>query len=260
MLRKYFSRMRRGRLFLMALIIILVMIIGYLVIQSLILQDSLTYNWLRGIPCHIPCWEGIEPGKTTQLDAEKIIRSISYYDDINEGSFIRNYNNMDWNKSHSIAFLLSNNLVWGGTITYDKQTNIVLEINVQFPNTITVGELINVFGQPSHIVALASHNIEYINKIDQSVELYWMNLGLGIFPQEKNRGSITMIDPDLVIIDARYFNTDQDSIDEILNLSYPNSKPFLQTWRGYANFEDYCFQIDNSHNEKWDLKKLCKMN
>ena len=42
--------------------------------------DMIDRSWLTGTPCRLPCWYGLEPGKTTKTETISIVKQLNFID------------------------------------------------------------------------------------------------------------------------------------------------------------------------------------
>lgn len=109
-------------------------------------SEEIMRRWLNGIPCEPPCWEGVTPGETTYLEAERIWSKNPLFKEVITRS------------SPSKAIYLTLNtapFLFTAAAPYELsnlQSHIYL-IRVQPFTRFKLIDLINAFGSPSHVIA-----------------------------------------------------------------------------------------------------------
>jgi hypothetical protein len=210
------------------LLILVLAISGYFYFKSRWEQ-----NWLAGVPCHAPCWQGITPGKTTFTELVQLIENnpkiekINYYEPGN-----RSYNEITWDS------LTQNNSF--GRVVYDLSSTIVIEVGLAFPYTFTLGEVVAVYGEPSHVLAIAGRNMENPKEIDYRLTFFWQSQGLELLWGEPYPSHTPKIDPNLIFHSIGFFEPTTQGFERFIALRNKAQIPFLEPWKGYADFEKYC--------------------
>jgi hypothetical protein len=97
------------------------------------------YHWLADIPCKAPCWEGITPGKTKVEEAKKILLKLPFVIKISESSTATEW---EWvGFEQSLARIRYSN---------SSTNSIVTGIDLPFPKTFRLKDIIQVYGNPSY--------------------------------------------------------------------------------------------------------------
>jgi hypothetical protein len=102
-------------------------------------------NWLKGIPCKAPCFEGITPGVTKANDALKIVKSYPYTRNITTFKFPGYFgHNITWNWYNGDA---------ENSIYYEPSDDIVYAIIFR-TSGIQLGSVIALYGEPDKIATV----------------------------------------------------------------------------------------------------------
>lgn len=210
------------------LLILVLAISGYFYFRSRWEQ-----NWLAGVPCRAPCWEGITPGKTTFTELVPLLQNnpeiekINYYE---PGD--RLYNEITWDS------LTQKNSF--GRVVYDLSSTIVIKVDLAFPYTFTLGEVIAVYGEPSHVLAMAGRNVERPKEIDYRLTLFWQSQGLALSWSVPYPGHTPKVDPNLIFHSVGFFEPTTQGLEGFIALGNKAQIPFLEVWKGYTDFQKYC--------------------
>jgi len=111
-------------------------------------QSERISRWLKGVPCKSPCWEGITPGKTPATQAIDLLKINSFID---HSSFpvASSDTEIDWKWSDSHFGLGEIRF----TSAISEPSSIVNWILVDLPEPVYLYQVIQAYGEPSHIVA-----------------------------------------------------------------------------------------------------------
>lgn len=187
-------------------------------------------RWLRGIPCSPPCWEGVTPGQTSALDAVAILRAspvISNAKLYDSGSHY--YGSIDWDWTSDGQ---------GGGLYFDIRgpLHAVIRIEPRYPTSIWLTDVIQAYGEPSHIVALRRDNVEARETGRDIYDLQLVYFSRGFELDEGTSYSKP------TLRDSQYFAN--------LLLFAPTAEGFFQAtgipseflvpWQGFKDFQFYC--------------------
>lgn len=194
---------------------------------SPILRDEIHDRWLNGVPCKPPCWEGITPGATTVEEATLILKNSPFISQVELGqvAVLTNggYIQWTWKKDKS-----------KGNATFDPQTSpaIISEVNTMIPSTYRLQEVIQHYGEPSAVVAVAGHEVDIGSPIAKRLQIVFEPLGFyltaKIVPQ--------IIDGDTITYAPILFDSTSKRLEDVLNS--PSS--FISKWSGFNTFKFYC--------------------
>jgi hypothetical protein len=196
-------------------------------------------RWLKGVPCRPPCFEGITPGVTTAQEAFILLQQNPLIKDVQflpvsgrqEASIGWNWFNFDKSKSSDPH----NPRPRGGFATYELVTGkqIVKQIAPQGFSDLKLKDLIQAYGEPSHIdasVLYNSHSSEYF----YFTVVVYLNSGFSIRTSAL-KGKVE-INPELKLQLPNFFQADlegykQENID---------ADKTLVKWQGFQDWKFYC--------------------
>lgn len=195
-------------------------------------SDEELRDWLKGIPCKPPCWEGITPGRTTVSQTLSLLRQLPFVTDIenqeaptgsraNQGEIY-----WDWKGSSE----------GGGVIGY-RVSSTVCRVRASYPySLLTLQEVLDAYGAPSHVRAWArpSSDTRYtvygldIVYIPQGFALVWdgSNVRKPYLGPDWRNFVFDFFEPTLEGYTMAHGN--------------PNVTEDLVPWRGMLSFDDYC--------------------
>jgi hypothetical protein len=186
-------------------------------------------DWLKGIPCRPPCWEQITPGKTNASEAVKILRQVSYISSdsvtISVSSLVPEIGEINWkwigNQEH-------------GGASFDGNTTqqIVRRIGLGFSQRILLKDVIQAYGQPTHIAVRAGY--EEPGSVASSIQIVYASQGFWI-----DTVSPRDIGPDLWLNSVSLFSPGIDNFAQLFP-EYKDNPTLLVPWQGYQNFAFYC--------------------
>lgn len=183
-------------------------------------------GWIDGVPCAVPCWMQITPGQTSLSDARQtlergtlgILRDVAQYGD-NE-LIVRDL------EGKTIS-------IWAG-----GSPMLVRSIGFVPDGSITLQQVIDSFGEPTHVVAFAfpGTTVECtaygftLVFLDHGFELVWGETGNCIRPQNISAQSYEF---DYV----SFFEPSLEAYRAISSRAWGN---MLKPFDGTFDFEHYC--------------------
>ncbi len=213
------------------------------------------YRWLRGIPCAPPCWEGVTPGVTLANDALSIWQQSPILTNLeidtdklfpNQGFVIWRWAGSNVNKDNGQALFKVN--------SNDK---IIYTIHPYYNTSFKLEDVINAYGEPSHVYASAYPNPEPGSGISYYVKLVYLNRGFDI-----SMGVISKTDSGKPILsssskftDIDFFATGLDGFAKFYS-GITEMPDLLVPWQGFKDFDYYC--RDHSGTGKNDCSKKLK--
>jgi hypothetical protein len=180
--------------------------------------DNWQFNWLKGIPCSTPCWQGIMPGKTGAQEAYNMLRQSPQVQAVSEER-----ESWSWKSGE-----------YGGRLEFSYKTfqPIVKSIQPEFYTDYRYADLINIFGEPTHATGIATAN--NTGTIVYSYTLVFMNKGLALQSNTQTRPSTER----LFFRSITFFVPGKDGFKEAFA---DNRQPeLLVPWQGDKGFEFYC--------------------
>lgn len=202
------------------------------------LQDW-QHHWLEGIPCRPPCWEGITPGQTSFNDAVELLKKnpATTMVQISEGSDKKPFASWNWlnNLSSANIQLNTNN---GVIEARAGKSGTITKISSRLPASFKLGEIIRVYGEPSHVWATWEGNphagINDIPAVYFYVHLVYLPQGFKVYFWDNYKP---------VLSETSLFEEPVFFMPEIEGLTEAYSKQwvkFLVPWGGFQTFNFYC--------------------
>lgn len=210
--------------------------------------DALTIsnNLLNSVPCEMPCWYGIVLGESSVGEAIDRIENSGFFGYISSYKInLRRYSKegitFGWNieanddaEGYDSFLSQDANLLYG-----ESRDGLVDRINVTYPIH-RLSELIEAFGQPSHVSASYSDVTER-NLISWRADIIWMQKGL-LFTVSRLSDVPQDIATDLPLSRAVYF---PPSLDGYRQAGFEDSG--LRLWDGYSSFYHYATEYESPH-------------
>lgn len=209
--------------------------IGLFTVTSTIVSKAASesdwqYRWLKGVPCQPPCWEGITPGKTNVEEAASLLKQNNFVDPasviigqppiVDPSTAELHWTSHDGKDPYNKAI-------------FDAQSpnHTILYIRPNFNELgFKLGEVIKIYGQPSHVTANIIGNYPQI-------QFFWFSRGFIVGVSLGQGQEVPEIGPDLIVKGPYFFipGTPEDWIKGTSN----SIKEFI-LWQGYKDFKFYC--------------------
>jgi hypothetical protein len=186
-------------------------------------------NWLKGNPCRPPCWEQITPGKTSASEAVKILERIPYImsDSITTSvsSLVPEIGDISWEWSDSQE---------PAGISFDSNIaqQTVRRIGLIFKQPFLLKDVIETYGQPTHVAASAGYN--EAGGITTAVQIIFASQGFWV-----NTTAPRDIRPDLWLNYVQLFSPGIGNFAQFFP-DYKSNPDLIVPWQGYQSFEFYC--------------------
>ena len=197
--------------------------------------SKLGSDWLHGIPCQVPCWEGIVPGHTKAAEALDLLRhnplvSASIFSTFGRGGLM-------WEG-------FGNNKPEGEIrYEYDSALTTVYYISVYIPSyKIKLSDLIQFFGPPTHVWPQISSKVDTSHPPSEyftptyGFSIVYLNKGFeidsGYFDQPP------LLNGDLELSNPVFFVPDADGFHAAHHVN--GSVADLAEWQGFRDFNYYC--------------------
>ncbi|MCC6904644.1 MAG: hypothetical protein IT326_02305 [Anaerolineae bacterium] len=151
---------------------------------------------LSGEPCTPPCWQGLTPGESTDVEAMGALENLSfvYTDSIlrrDWGGPDSDWEVIDWKSS------VSGNGSFLRLDSQDKVTTIVVNLEYE----LTLQDLIDILGEPD------AFTIIYTPESCRQVGLTWLRSGIEAWPTiVRSSGDEPLIAPDQTVKRVIYFS------------------------------------------------------
>lgn len=125
----------------------------------------------------------------------------------------------------------------GGGILFANEpvTQPVVSLGIAFPEQVhlSLQEVIQAYGEPSHVLATA---ISYFPEVGSGYGLSLVYLEQGFWLNASGRADIQ---PDLAIVSVRFFTPGLENY-TAFNLNFADRPGWLVPWAGFQRFEFYC--------------------
>ena len=194
------------------------------------LRDS-EFRWVLGLPCKLPCWEGIIIGQSKKAFVEK---------ELSQNHFIVKLD-APINSDH-LTFKWADKLISSknvqdyneNSLFFDKQEIVQSVILVQY---IELERIIEYFGQPKYIAATKNISPEADNpehsSLINSVNLLYPDYGLILRTTQYHKFDITST----LVMQPVFIKPGLDAAKEVLDQGAT-----VLTWQGFNNIDFYCRQ------------------
>ena len=134
-------------------------------------SSALVLSWVRAEPCSPPCWEGITPGVSTVTDTIDILGAITTINSVRGVEVLtpddEYQGTIEWAGVDA-----------RGSISYSGN-GLVYRIILDTAGRLTIQDVVDAFGEPSHIYAAASPAID----VDVPVihfDVVYLSKGIGL--------------------------------------------------------------------------------
>jgi hypothetical protein len=192
-------------------------------------------RWLQGIPCRPPCWEGVTPGKTSPEEAVNILKQSPLIGTVELSAVTKGDKNgfVSWNwktpatnmlKGGPEDGLLRYNLAPTPALIYGIETGL---------SGYRLGEIIQAFGNPSHIIATSEPKASQGYQTFYTLYVVYLDNGFILkaeYPQKP------ALDENVILGNLEFFKADIEGFEAI----QAPSKELLVGWAGFKDFKYYC--------------------
>jgi hypothetical protein len=190
-------------------------------------------RWLRGIPCRPPCWEGITPGKTTANEAVEVLcRSpVIATVEMATSPLIPEEGYVTWT-------WVGRQGQEGGLATFDAQTPAgpVYVIEPYYPASFRLGDVMQAYGEPSHIIARSYHGPDIGSGVFYDLRIVYRSQGFLLIDGGRNK---PVLGADTRFESVIFFALSDEGFQAALAgaAAYPE---WLNPWQGLKDFDFYC--------------------
>ena len=190
------------------------------------------YQWLKGIPCRPPCWEGITPGQTTATEAVEILNRSPVIATVEMTT-----SPLIPERGHVIWSWVGREGREGGWATFHAQTpsSPIYIINPLFPASFRLGDVIQSYGEPSHIIAKAFHRPDS-EGVDYNLIILYQSQGFALGTGGRLKPVLSM---DTLFDGVSFFALNDEGWQAALGgaATYPE---WVVPWQGMKDFDFYC--------------------
>lgn len=192
------------------------------------------YRWLEGIPCRPPCWEGITPGQTTAEEAVEILRRSPIVATAEITTIPLHSENgvVEWSWAGT-------GRQGGGADFYARiPPSPIYLVYPSYPVYFKLGDVIQAYGEPSHIIAKAFHRPDKPG-VDYDLRILYRPQGfiLGVGGPKK-----LVLSADTLFESLSFFAPDDEGLQAMLKtLGGPSTHPeWMVPWQGMKDYDYYC--------------------
>jgi hypothetical protein len=187
-------------------------------------------RWLQGIPCKLPCWEGITPGQTDDTVAITILKKSAVVTDVHFLNWSKVLGEINWKWADGTE---------GGAGFYHKDSQAehgkIFRLRPNYKRSFTLGDVIPFYGEPSHVEALAFNGVDYPG-VHYGLRLIYLAQGFELRKElfSKDGSTKPVISLATPMDRVEFF----DTTDSTQLVSYEWMT--LQNWQGLKDFDFYC--------------------
>lgn len=188
------------------------------------------FRWLKGVPCRAPCWEGITPGKTSATEAIEILKQSPLVAYVQQGRYAPSSGlgdvSWDWINGDK-----------GGYANYPINTSaqIIGSIFPAFRQRYALRDVLQAYGEPSHILAQAKQGPDIGSGIFYDVWLVYLPQGLAL-----TGGGATKPDLENMYLDrVIFYIPTREGLEANVWLAKEHPE-WVLPWQGFKGFDYYC--------------------
>jgi len=192
--------------------------------------SQLQYRWLNGLPCRLPCWEGITPGKTSATEAFDLLQSNPLIDQVNIINE-KDYGEINW------RWRTEDNS--GGRLFFRIVDQLVYAILPGIKSQINLGDVIQAYNEPNYVSVKKINNTNLGNvqtdtPTSYSANIIWISNGFTV-------SSFLTNESDMLL--DQYRSVGLTAIFEPSKSGYlayqGNSGASMIIWHGYDDAQEY---------------------
>lgn len=181
-------------------------------------------RWLESPVCQPPCWELLTPGETTTTQAMDILRQIPEVTDLS-GPYesYGNQTEINWHFGSAPG---------GGMALFNSQ-GLLTQTLLSLPNgQVTVGEVVSVYGSPSHIVLKStSERVQYYE-----ADVIYLPAGQLLSIYKRGSGGVVRVSPDDAVLELVFFQPGDDGYANTVGAYRADTLARLLPWNGYGKY------------------------
>ena len=192
-------------------------------------------DWLLGIPCRAPCWQGITVGVTTVTETISILESMGDTININISAFPEDselYDGVigditwDWQKHGK---------VWGGIKAYGNPLT-VYSILIGNAEHASLADVISAYGEPSHVLASIDG--------DRNPNIYFLQIifhehGFALDSARSGSSQKPYFDEQWAGFNVRFFEPTPEGFSRVWGGHLITVDEVARPWEGILGFDAY---------------------
>jgi len=205
------------------------------------------YEWLQGVPCLVPCWEGVTPGKTTMQEALDSLKqnplvagaNISLSSNSETGS---SHTIIDWDWTKISSPSPGGYIDGGSELASSKVVRITPSYNAPYK----LGDVIKMYGEPTYVVAdyrKLENDSYYAVAITFSAQGLFLSYTAPANKKPTINADLTFEPPTARLI---FFVPGAEAFPKIP--FYDGYNKYRKPWSGYNTFDFYCRDLPGSGN------------
>lgn len=189
-------------------------------------------DWLEGIPCRPPCWQGIVPGQTTPTQALAIVQQLPFVTDV------QTYTEKlpSTGNTGALYWKWKGSAIGGGSVSYHLDST-VYEITVAYPSKFSLQDVIVAYGEPSYIHAGAYPSTDQADAVYR-LDVLYVSQGFALGLQGRNSVRPDDFGPNWSNFYVYFFEPGLQGF--ITAWGNPNVAEAIVPWRGMQSFGEYC--------------------
>ncbi len=192
-------------------------------------------DWLLGIPCKAPCWQGIVPGVTTVTDTITILEGMGDTININVSTSPISSDLYDGAIGNLTWDWQEHGKVWGGMEVYGSPLT-VYSILIGNAGHASLEDVIAAYGEPSHVSATIDGN--------RNPNLYFLRLTFYEqgFALESNRSGSSQkpyFDEQWTGFNVRFFEPTPEGFSRVWGGRLITVDEVARPWEGMLGFGAY---------------------
>ncbi len=192
-------------------------------------------RWLQGIPCRPPCWEGITPGQTTAAEAVEILNRSPFV------ATVETTTDPWWPEVGVIEWTWVSTGGKGGGARFHSQTlsNTIYAIYPFYLYTsFRLGDVIQAYGEPSHIIALLYHDYHDDSIVYYDLRILYLSWGFMLSDDDGHKGIKPALSADTRLERVSFFVPGEEGL--LAALEWAEYPEWLIPWQGMKDFDSYC--------------------
>jgi hypothetical protein len=213
---------------------------------------SIVLQWLEKRPCQAPCWEQLTPGMSKLADADARLSQLQYIDNLQkQPEYNQNPGIIAWRWKHHAQS--------GGSIEYytkkppfaNPPLDVILRINLGMDRPLTFQEVIAAYGEPSHILLAAEHNVHL--GLIYHFSVVYLDQGFLLEPYASDYRRKPVVSADTAFGIVSMFPPGAQGFDAAVEPLFPIRQPsqFLVMWEGFSiDMNVYCREMRADAPEK----------
>jgi hypothetical protein len=194
-------------------------------------RESVTDRSLfTGRPCAPPCWQGIIPGGTSAEEALQILQSSPYV----------KRKSIETTGSYGLGAIWAYWKASSGGVVIGLQDGLVHDISLNTPYRLTLGEVVEEFGEPEALVLYQAGLSEHFR---WGLTIYYPAKGIAFSTGTTGPFRDPSIKPSMQVGGVRFVSSQSSLKGLLAELYAPYEEDYLEhsrRWRGYGRmFEIY---------------------